>query len=80
MTRPLTNFGWTAKDEARAARIRAERGILVFDEVDPGPWRRDLTPYLAAGADVTADGVRVTYYRPRVVFSTPEGKDPLCEG
>ena len=52
----------------------------MFDEVDPGPWRRDLTPYLAAGADVTADGVRVTYYRPRAVFSTPAGKDPLCEG
>ena len=69
--RKLTSFDWTAADEARAARIRAERGVLVFDEVDPGPWRRDLTPYLAAGADVTADGVRVTYYRPRVVFSTP---------
>ena len=67
-------------DDARAARIRAERGAIVFDEVDPGPWRRDLTPYLAAGADVTADGVRVAYYRPRVVFSTPAGKDPLCEG
>lgn len=71
MNRPLTRFGWTAQDDARAARIRAERGVLVFDEVDPGPWRRDLTPYLAAGADVTADGVQVTYYRPRAVFSGP---------
>ncbi|SDM26937.1 hypothetical protein SAMN05216360_101387 [Methylobacterium phyllostachyos] len=62
MTRPLTTFGWTARDDARAARIRAERGdwsgpttrLLSADEgvsvaewVERQNWKAQRTPYLA---------------------------------
>ncbi|MBD8907187.1 hypothetical protein [Methylorubrum zatmanii] len=79
MTRELPPFGWTAQDEARAARIRAERGQnpIIFDEVST--WRSPA-PFTVAGADITAAGLRVTLFRPRVLFSTPAREEPPCEG
>lgn len=69
MNRPLTTHGWTASDEARAARIRAERGVLVLHEVNT---TRAPAPFTVAGADITAAGLRVTLFRPR--------REPPCEG
>ena len=87
MTRPLARFGWTAQDEARAARIRAERGPIILDEVDFEPWKGELPrwPGLQPWGEPlsvteTPAGGRLTVYRNAVMISTPPRENPPWEG
>lgn len=64
--RELSTYGWTIKDHVRAERIRTDRAMarmVIFDEVNTDPWNGALTPEIAAGADITADGLEVTRFR-----------------
>lgn len=56
--RQITTHGWSVEDDLRADRIAQERG----DEVKREPWQAVKTPYMTAGIDIAADGVRVTYF------------------
>ena len=74
MTRPLTIFGWTASDDARAARIRAERGEA--DEV--ARHREDLRNAAALAREVWASrGITV---HPGFAARLRAAEEPSCEG
>lgn len=82
--REITTHGWTLKDQVRAEQIRTDRGMarmVFYDEVDPSPWNGKLprwegalSPWRAAGADVTTEGLKVTLFR--VTRHQTEGERP----
>ncbi|MEE7463632.1 hypothetical protein MFUR16E_21560 [Methylobacterium fujisawaense] len=65
MTRPFTTDGWTAQDDARAARIQVKRtrqGVVIQEDA---PWQTDATPFITAGVDVQrVSETRVYLVRP----------------
>jgi hypothetical protein len=75
MTRPLTTFGWTARDEARAARIRAERGEA--DEI--ARHREELRNAAALAKEVWA-ARGITFHPGFAARLRAAEETPSCEG
>ncbi|SFI80257.1 hypothetical protein SAMN02799642_02821 [Methylobacterium brachiatum] len=74
MTRPLTRFGWTSQDDARAAQIRAEWG----EAEEVARHREDLRNAAALAREVWASrGITV---HPGFAARLRAAEEPPCEG